>query len=388
MKLKRVLVNLLLLLGTFLCCILVLEVGLWLFASAPLVKDCVDSDLGWRHIPNARFVHSRKEFKVLVSYNSFGMRDTEHDLIKPPGVFRIAVLGDSFMEGSQVPLDSVYSKVLERLLREKGVCCETLNFGVNNYGTDQEVILLGKNVFRFDPDLVIVSLVRNDIMSNFTRGICSLSEKGELEIIPPGVSLSSRVRAWLYQNSRLFVFLNIRLTKLMTAGARYRPHAPEIFGVGKETKEPDLFTIEQDLAKSLMRMYAKESDPKLIPVRRLTETLLKEIHRRCQERGVKFLLLIIPGRTEVRPERWLNNLNEYGFKPEDYAYEALDRWLLDFAAKEGIAAFSYLESFRKLRTERGINLYWEIDAHWNPSGHREAARLTVEALDSLGFLPL
>jgi len=144
MKSKKLLVNLLLLLGTFLFSLLLLEVGLRLFFPQPMTRARVDRDLGWVHVPKAQFTYTRQEFSTNVSYNSFGFRDYEHSLQKPPGVFCIAVLGDSYMEGLQVPLDSVFSKVLERTLGDRGYDCETLNFGVSGYGPDQELVLLKK----------------------------------------------------------------------------------------------------------------------------------------------------------------------------------------------------------------------------------------------------
>lgn len=113
---KKILINLLLLLGTFLFCLLVLEVGLRLLFPQPMTKDKADPELGWVHAPKAQFTYTRQEFSTNVSYSSFGLRDSEHSLQKAPGVFRIAVLGDSYIEGLQVPLDSVFSKVLERTL--------------------------------------------------------------------------------------------------------------------------------------------------------------------------------------------------------------------------------------------------------------------------------
>jgi hypothetical protein len=115
MKPKKILLNLLLLLGTLLFSLVVLEVGLRFFAPQGLTKSQIEPDLGWINVPNTRYVFHHKEFNTPIHYNSYGMRDLEHTRSKPPGVFRIAVLGDSFMEGRQVPFDSLYSRVLERL---------------------------------------------------------------------------------------------------------------------------------------------------------------------------------------------------------------------------------------------------------------------------------
>src|SRR5574337_1459165 len=56
---------------------------------------------GWRHPPgrSGPWYDDHGEFKTTVRINSKGLRDVEHPYEKPPGVFRILVLGDSYMEG-------------------------------------------------------------------------------------------------------------------------------------------------------------------------------------------------------------------------------------------------------------------------------------------------
>jgi hypothetical protein len=386
MKLKRVLVNLLLLLGTFLFCLLVLEVGLRLFFPQPVTKANIDPDLGWFPAPNAEFTYTRQEYSTTVRYNSFGLRDYEHSLQKPPGVFRIAILGDSYMEGLQVPLDSVFSKVLERTLRDRGYDCETLNFGVSGYGPDQELVLLKKFAFKFDPDLVLLSFSKNDVGNVLISEICSLNPKGELEITPIETPLGSRIRAWLWGNSHLFVFLNVRLPRLTTLGMHKRVVRKE-YDLGMNQGLRDILNSHQDLDNRLVPLYAKEEDPRLAPAKRLTEAIIREIYKECQKRGIKFMLLINSGRFQLRPSEWQNRLSRVGLPPEPYDPDAVDNWLLGFAAKEGFAALNCAPHFRQLKAETGMKFHWDIDGHWNNNGHREAARLTAEAMERFGLLP-
>ena len=383
---KKILINLLLLLGTFLFCLLVLEVGLRLFFPQPMTKANIDPELGWVDTPNAEFTYTRQEFTTTVSYNSFGFRDYEHSLQKPPGVFRIAILGDSYMEGLQVPLDSVFSKVLERTLQDKGYNCETLNFGVSGYGPDQELVLLKKYALQFDPDLVILSFSKNDVGNILITEICSLNPDGELEITPVEAPLGSRMRAWLWGNSHLFVFLNVRLPRLAALGMHKKVIRKEYdLGINQGLRE--ILNSHQDLDGRLVPLYAKEEDPRLAPAKRLTEAILLEIYKQCREREVGFLLLINSGRFQLRPREWQQRLSRVGLEPEPYDADAVDNWLLEFAAGEGFAALNCAPHFRQLKAERGIKLHWDIDGHWNNNGHREAARLTAQALEGFGLLP-
>jgi hypothetical protein len=95
--------------------------------------------------------------------NSLGYRDREHPLAKPPGVYRIAVLGDSVAAGLKVERTAdVFPAVLERLLRSQGVNAEVLSFAVSGYNTQQEVETLKDRGLAYAPDLVLLAYTLND----------------------------------------------------------------------------------------------------------------------------------------------------------------------------------------------------------------------------------
>src|ERR1039457_3727344 len=113
----------------------------------------------------------RTEGRSWVAVNSDGMRDREHAVEKPPGTFRIAVLGDSMTEAMQVPRERNFSSILENRLRGcrqlGGKTPETLNFGVSGYGTAQELIMLRTRVWKYHPDMVLLAVFPgNDIRNN------------------------------------------------------------------------------------------------------------------------------------------------------------------------------------------------------------------------------
>src|SRR5208337_1103944 len=63
------------------------------FQSSPFRQ--YDPNIGIALVPNKTIHHNKGCFQGLVETNSFGMRDHQRTLDKPPGVFRIAMLGDS-----------------------------------------------------------------------------------------------------------------------------------------------------------------------------------------------------------------------------------------------------------------------------------------------------
>src|SRR5687767_10986744 len=58
----------------------------------------------------------RKEGQAYIRINSAGQRDRERAKLKGPNTFRIAVIGDSYAEALQVPLEETFWAILESAL--------------------------------------------------------------------------------------------------------------------------------------------------------------------------------------------------------------------------------------------------------------------------------
>jgi hypothetical protein len=111
--------------------------------------------------------------------NRWGMRDREYEKAKPPGTFRIALLGSSYVMGTGVADGEVFEQVVEdRLnneLRGDGQrTFEVLNFGVSGYSLLSQLALVEERVPEFAPDVVILTidpLVNQWVAKDLTRTI-------------------------------------------------------------------------------------------------------------------------------------------------------------------------------------------------------------------------
>ena len=121
----------------------------YLSNTSPWVK--YDPDLGWSPSPNGQSPDG------LFRYNNSGIRSdvADYSTVPPRDVLRIAIFGDSFTEGAEVPLASTWGSYLESYLNEAGVHSEVLNFGVSAYGIDQAFLRWKKDGRSYSPDLVI-----------------------------------------------------------------------------------------------------------------------------------------------------------------------------------------------------------------------------------------
>ncbi|HEY0780996.1 MAG TPA: SGNH/GDSL hydrolase family protein [Thermoanaerobaculia bacterium] len=113
--------------------------------------------IGYEPVPLAYSGQELSFYDYRGASNSLGYRDREHSIEKPPGVFRIVVLGDSIAAGLRVDrYEDVFPAILERLLRERGLRAEVINFAVSGYNTQQEVETLEAKGLRYQPDLVLL----------------------------------------------------------------------------------------------------------------------------------------------------------------------------------------------------------------------------------------
>jgi hypothetical protein len=122
-----------------------------------------DRVVGWKEVPSfkwqwAGFYWYANEYSVPIESNSYGFRDAPRELVKPPHVVRVAVLGDSYVEALQVPFEKTAVQLLEKRLNEAKARprFEVLNFGISGYGIGQEFLAWEEYARRFSPDYVFV----------------------------------------------------------------------------------------------------------------------------------------------------------------------------------------------------------------------------------------
>lgn len=95
--------------------------------------------------------------------NQFGYREREFIVPKPPGIFRVMVLGDSFTYGYGLDAEDAYTRVAENILRGKlGPSVEVLNFSLPGYSTLVEAEILKKYIEMVAPDLIVIGFCFND----------------------------------------------------------------------------------------------------------------------------------------------------------------------------------------------------------------------------------
>lgn len=142
--------------------------------------------------------------RTALSLNTHGFRDREFPESKPAGVFRVAVLGDSFAYGNGIAAEKRFSDLLRNAL-PSGI--EVLNFGVPGDNTSQLVSELRTRAARFAPNFVLVQWFVNDVEG----------DSRERPRYQPFLPFPA-VHDWLHESSAVYTLFDTWWTRRQVAG--------------------------------------------------------------------------------------------------------------------------------------------------------------------------
>jgi hypothetical protein len=324
-----------------------------------------DREIGWRFTPGREYwFFGENDHAITGRINSMGWRDRERSPEKPPGTYRIAVIGDSYVEAFQVELDSTFAALAEAAYRGSPVSgsetVEVMNIGRSGMGPAEELVVLAR-LIRSRPDRVLLLFTpHNDIAdvnpataSNLCRPFLYHREDGLAWDTSFTRRRDFRIREAinpLKQHSALFSLIAERYNSWRLARAMERTAAEP----GGLTREQSLCTDEPDSV--FARNYA------------LCKLAIARMARMCQTNGIRFELACVP--LAYRPEdvEHLRSVDA-SFDPEFF-----DRDLAALADSSGFS-FTPLTADFALRSRRGVKLQWQ---HWNYAGHRAAFRRLLD----------
>ena len=147
-----------------------LELVLRLFDEMPVHKNPLsgfhmsEPTVGWIGRPNYRGRFKARDFDVVVENDALGFRrSTMNDSQFSEDARRIVFLGDSMTWGWGVENDETLPEQLQKLL---GTGTIVNNFGINAFGTAQQLLLYDKYVSHLKPDVLVLMFVDNDLRDN------------------------------------------------------------------------------------------------------------------------------------------------------------------------------------------------------------------------------
>jgi lysophospholipase L1-like esterase len=361
------------LIGLALC-----EVALRLIPNAaqypPLYDyDYKDSLLGIEMFPNVVHTERTACFTSTITTNSAGWRDKERLIARVPGKTRIAVLGDSFMAGTQVNDNEVFAQQLEKILGPDKF--EVLNFGLSSIGTEQEDILYEHVVSKYDPDVVLLAFYSNDAENSHpdieggpqhdTR-LTYRDGSGGLVSFRKSTPFDG-TRHWLRMHSATFRFVTLAYRTLRapaagTGGIAGYPAYPREYGVYEVPPSPLREESWQRVARAIVSLKSQIPAPK------------------------KLVAFSVPEILQTAPEYKQLIHDQYGVDPPagfTPTYPA--QRFAKIAADAGVPFIDLVPDFIAEQQKQQLKypyFYHTCDGHWNALGHALAAEAMAEALRS------
>jgi len=327
-------------------------------------------ELGF-NVHGSRVAYTKAGDSIARDPNPDGFLDVAHARAKAPGTTRIGFFGDSYVESAQVPLETVFYRRLEGLLRGRAV--ETLGFGVSGWGTLQS--LRAFEVFgpAYAIDLAVYVFVENDPGDESfelaeARGLGSNMPFAEL--VPDGQTY--RVRwivepgsepwwfagaKWLQGHSLLAHLVRARVALLRQGGVQVQAREADRAMAGRAGAIPN----PNDLPSSWPRPVRERAA-------QLAELVLADWQRATARAGARFVVLYVPrGEPQLRGEIALADT----WLP----------WLEEACARLGIPLLDPSDALRA-RLAAGDAVYGD---HWTPAGHEAIAAFLAAQLPV--FLP-
>lgn len=346
-----------------------------------------DETLGYRLIPNLSGWY-RKEGSSFVTINDDGFHDAERMVEKPSGVFRIAIIGDSFVEALQVGREASFANFITGDCEPfGGRRVEVLSFGVSGYGTAQELIMLREKVLRYSPNVVMLVMTTNNDISDNVREL----KKAQIPyyVVNDGkvmlddsfrndsgfVARSSSVGGsgtWLENRLRVVQAIREVARKLR---ARGRHDRVDVEQRGKAAP------VEIEVGVD-SQVYRPPTDEIWHNAWLVTEALILEMRREVEHSGARFVVVTASNGVQVLPDMGQRTQFARMLGSDDLYYP--DRRIAEFCHANSISAITLAPMLAEYAAQERVNLHG-FDGnlgygHWNELGHRIAGQIISRRL--------
>ena len=133
--------------------------------------------IGHLYVPDMEIRISHENGGYWLKTNRQGFRsDFDYSTRKTKNIRRIAVFGDSFTAGDGVTNSHRYTEVLRQQLPS----VEVFNFGLTHSGTDQQFLIFREIAQHYQPDVVIISPMVENIRRNMRKTLKNKTHDGRI----------------------------------------------------------------------------------------------------------------------------------------------------------------------------------------------------------------
>jgi lysophospholipase L1-like esterase len=367
--------NTILFFSAFIVAIAILEIFLRFshFLGVGLSFTQPDSLLGYGLVPNKHYwIKRENDHPIVGKINKYGWRDKDWSIQKPKNTFRIAVLGDSFVEALQVEQEYTFLYLLENTLNKEFSCkVELMNFGRSGFTQSEELLVLKHYVSAFAPDMVLlfffpgndITDISKDTTSDRMRPFYTNSNEGEL-ILDTSFSNTTQYKIKCLVN--FFKQHSMLVSYFCDIYNRYK--------INRLTQNGSLEGL--DATYSLCTSHPSEI---YIKNYLLNKALIYDMSRYCKDRTIDFMLVCLDLPTykiaiEEKYKKLYPSFNSFFFEDD----------LRAFSSSINIEYTGLQRAFRKAYENNKVAFHFgNDDGHYNYKGHRLVAKTLLPKLKSM-----
>jgi hypothetical protein len=338
---------------------------------------------------------SNQQKPVLIRYNSQGLREREYSYQKPGGVFRILILGDSFVEAEQVLFEETFHEKLEELLDDQ---CKDSDFteviaaGVSGWGTDQAYLFFRNEGYKYQPDLVLLAFADNDIVNNYFPLEAKQEGRTDGRLYKPYFVLEDDklvLKDFPYHQdgegtplyslklflSRYFVSYRLITNTIKKAfpllkGFLERNSPGEPDGERSEPY-PSIYVHKANYQSAYQNAWE------------ITEILLAKLAEEIRLSGAEFAVFYDGSIFITHPESWEEYQERYPkLREEKWNFNRVESMLSQSLEKQDVPFLSLQPVFTQEATESDRWFFIPGDGHWSVEGHQLIAETLYQWLIS------
>ena len=311
--------------------------------------------LGWKTSPKWQGSHRHYDFEVSYSTDPNGYRTTP--ALDKSRHQRVGWVGDSFTFGLGVDDEFTFINHLNQFDTKRA----HLNFGIPGFSTDQELLLVQREVLRFRlATVVLVVYLGNDLLDNL---------------------LDYPLQA--EQSKPRFIIKDEKLEPVAYGGT-FQPRKPKDNRIsarsllmGSDSGKHGWFqrlSFRSELGRRLRLILPVDGDvedsfeQRLEPALDLFDKLLKVIRFEVEQAGIGFRIVLLPGSSLLQRPQSLSG------RYQDY----LRRQILQSSKRKNLKVFD----IKKLLLDHGSKkLYHSHEGHLTKEGNRIVAKALLKWLN-------
>jgi hypothetical protein len=326
--------------------------------------------------------------KSRVTTNAAGFHDREFSRGKSEGTYRIAVIGDSFVQALEVPLEKTFPKRLEAKLNASGAFggrSEVYAFGRSGNGSALNYLYLKRIAASYRPDLIIHAFYplndpRDDspaLTDKYVRETGDaevrlgkvypiLGEDGRLDAARLEADLDAQNRA---RAPRPFWVAFARRSSFVTwLKERFKMAVYNLGGFSHGRMEEGSAGA-QELPVD-QEVFLKRQSPDWDAAWAVEEKLIEAMAGEARAIGADYLLVSLAD--GLRVEGQYREFESWDDSAVDL--DAPEKRLAAIAAKTGVNSLALMPAFsRNASLLPSAKTTFSCDAHWNETAHEWAA---------------